>query len=299
MRRRPVRYTLWLARTGASPKTLSIPVWVPVVLVLSLLAWSVVNVYLWNRSTQVRDLEVQLYSLSQQARKLSLQLELERNRNNTLSQEAQQVLQNLEALESQINTLRERVGLPKVRLVPAKQVSKEPAGGAAETPKLGDLLLSAHGQIRAYQNDLAEIEPELNRTLRREAATPGGYPIRGHYRITSHFGNRRNPFGWGYEFHNGIDFSAPTGTPVRVTAGGQVVQVGWNGPFGLSVTIEHGFGYRTLYGHLSSSAVKVGEWLEEGQMLGRVGSTGRSTGPHLHYSLFRYGVAVNPVPYLQ
>lgn len=299
MRRQPVRYTLWLARNGASPRSISLPVWVPVLLLLLLLAWSGVNLYLWNRTAEMRSLEVQLVQLSQQARDLTLKLEKERSRNQNLTNDAQKVLANLKSVETQINTLRQKVGMPKIKLVPARLSVPGPKGGAAAPVAAESLFATAATQIGQYSQDLQEVAPEVDGMVRRKASTPSGYPVRGHYRVTSSFGNRSNPFGWGYEFHDGLDFPAPTGTLVRVTAPGQVVQVGWNGPFGLSVTIDHGYGYRTLYGHLSRTSVQVGAWLQDGEALGQVGSTGRSTGPHLHYSLYRYGVAVNPAAYLR
>lgn len=299
MRRQPVRYTLWLARNGASPRSVSLSVWVPVVLVLLLLAWSGVNLYLWNRTAEMRSLEVQLLNLSQQARTLTLQLEKERSRNNNLTTDAQKVLANLKSVEDQINLLRQKVGMPKVKLVPARLSVPGPKGGAPAPAEPEALFDSVAVQLARYKSDLGQVSPEVDTMLRRQAATPSGYPVRGYYRVTSTFGNRGNPFGWGYEFHDGLDFPAPTGTLVRVTAPGQVVQVGWNGPFGLSVTVDHGFGFRTLYGHLSRASARSGDWLNDGDVLGQVGSTGRSTGPHLHYSLYRYGTAVNPAAYLQ
>jgi murein DD-endopeptidase MepM/ murein hydrolase activator NlpD len=159
-------------------------------------------------------------------------------------------------------------------------------------------LQYADQQTAAFSEKLSEISPALKETLRREAAIPSGYPIRGQTRISSFFGYRRNPFGWGFEFHNGVDFPASYGTPVQVTGAGVVVEAGWKGPYGLTVVVDHGYGYRTLYGHLSSIAVRVGQRLERGDRVGLVGSTGRSTGPHLHYSVFRNGGEVNPDRYL-
>ncbi|WP_027875924.1 M23 family metallopeptidase [Meiothermus cerbereus] len=296
-RRHPVRYTLWLARTGAAPKTLSLPVWVPVVLVLGLLGWSGLNLWLWQRTAEMRSLQIQLVSLSDQARKLNNQLAAERTRNNALSQDAQNILKQLRVLEDEINTLRERAGMPKIKLTPSRNEGGG-RGGAAAPAALEDVLRYADQQTAALADKLGEVSPALNEALRREAAMPYGYPIRGQTRITSYFGYRRNPFGWGFEFHNGVDFSASYGTPVQATGAGVVVEAGWKGPFGLAVVLDHGYGYRTLYGHLSSISVRVGQRLERGERVGLVGSTGRSTGPHLHYTVFRNGGEVNPNRYL-
>lgn len=264
---------------------------------LVLLGWSGLNIWLWQRTAEMRSLQVQLVSLSDQARELNNQLTAERTRNNALSQDAQSILKQLQVLENEINTLRTRAGMPKIRLVPTRNEGGG-RGGASAPAELEHVLKHASQQAAAFANKLSEVSPALNATLRREAAIPFGYPIRGQTRISSHFGYRRNPFGWGFEFHNGIDFPAHTGTAVRVTGAGEVIEAGWNGPFGLAVVVDHGFGYRTLYAHLSSISVRVGQSLERGDRVGAVGSTGRSTGPHLHYTIFRNGSEVNPVAYL-
>ncbi len=117
--------------------------------------------------------------------------------------------------------------------------------------------------------------------------------------ITSLFGYRTNPFeGTNSEFHNGYDFSASMGTPVYVSGDGVVSEMGVNKIFGLMVLVDHGNGYSTLYGHLSVARVERGQKLIRGMQVGDVGSTGRSTGPHLHYSVYHYGIAVDPAPFL-
>lgn len=300
MHRRPVRYTLWLARTGAAPKSFSLPVWVPLVLVLLLMVWTGVNIYVWNRSAEMRNLQLRLASLSQQAQQLALQLEAEKTRNYRLSNQAQTTLKSLETLEAEINRLRERAGLPKIRLVPTRNSaprSGAPASGGGEPASLEQVWMGIAHQLKEYGEKLSDLEPALAETLRREAAIPSGIPLASYDRLTSTFGYRRNPFGRGFEFHNGLDLAAPPGTPVYAAAPGTVVSAGWNGVFGQAVEIDHGYGYRTLYGHLSRIEVRVGDQLEKGDLVGRVGSTGRSSGPHLHYTVFRNGLAVDPNPY--
>lgn len=118
-------------------------------------------------------------------------------------------------------------------------------------------------------------------------------PLRG-AGISSGFGWRRHPIAGGFKFHAGIDLAAPTGTPIVATAAGVVASADWYGGYGLCVTVDHQNGYVTLYGHMSQINVGVGQRVQPGQPLGRVGSTGSSTGPHLHYELRRDGYAVNP-----
>jgi murein DD-endopeptidase MepM/ murein hydrolase activator NlpD len=99
--------------------------------------------------------------------------------------------------------------------------------------------------------------------------------------------------------HTGLDFRGDPGDPVRVTANGTVTTAGWNGGYGRMVEVDHGSGFATRYGHLSSIDVKVGQVLKIGQIVGRIGSTGRSTGPHLHYETRVDGDAVDPQKFLR
>jgi murein DD-endopeptidase MepM/ murein hydrolase activator NlpD len=99
--------------------------------------------------------------------------------------------------------------------------------------------------------------------------------------------------------HTGVDFRASTGDPVRVTANGRVVSAGWAGGYGRMVEVNHGNGLSTRYGHLSQIDVKVGDYVKIGQVIGEVGSTGRSTGPHLHYETRIDGEAVDPQKFLR
>ena len=119
------------------------------------------------------------------------------------------------------------------------------------------------------------------------------WPVSG--RITSGFGWRPDPFGSGRrEFHNGIDIAARMGTPIRASMAGRVSVAGWDNVMGNFVIITHARGYRTLYAHMSRIRVRQGDFVGAGERIGYVGSTGRSTGPHLHFTVFRHGTLVNP-----
>jgi murein DD-endopeptidase MepM/ murein hydrolase activator NlpD len=114
-------------------------------------------------------------------------------------------------------------------------------------------------------------------------------------RASDSYGWRSNPFGLGgREFHNGMDISAPTGTPIRAAMAGRVVFVGYNASYGNHVIITHSSGYRTLYAHMNAIRTKSGAYVGAGERIGDVGSTGRSTGPHLHFTVYKNGVTVNP-----
>ncbi len=119
--------------------------------------------------------------------------------------------------------------------------------------------------------------------------------------IRSGFGWRRDPFTKGYRFHQGLDLAGRIGTPIYATADGLVLDPYANSSmsgYGKVVVINHGFGYQTLYGHLSKILVKPGDKVKRGQIIGHMGSTGRSKGPHLHYEIHYKGTPVNPINYL-
>jgi murein DD-endopeptidase MepM/ murein hydrolase activator NlpD len=141
----------------------------------------------------------------------------------------------------------------------------------------------------------AQVE-RLNRTL---ALVPYRKPVIGEVEFTSGFGVRSDPFLGRPAMHTGLDFRAATGDPVRATANGKVVSAGWAGGYGRMVEIDHGNGLSTRYGHLSEIGVKVGDAIKIGQVIGAVGSTGRSTGPHLHYETRIDGEAVDPQKFLR
>jgi murein DD-endopeptidase MepM/ murein hydrolase activator NlpD len=117
--------------------------------------------------------------------------------------------------------------------------------------------------------------------------------------MTSGFGMRTHPILGGRRGHKGIDLASPIGTPIRATADGVVSRADWFSSYGLYVSLEHGGQIETRYGHMSRLNVAPGQLVKKGDIIGYVGSTGRSTGPHLHYEVRIAGTAVNPVPYMQ
>jgi murein DD-endopeptidase MepM/ murein hydrolase activator NlpD len=148
-----------------------------------------------------------------------------------------------------------------------------------------------------YRINISRAQVErLNRTL---ALVPYRKPVIGEVEFTSGFGVRSDPFLGRPAMHTGLDFRASSGDPVRATANGKVASSGWAGGYGRMVEIDHGNGLSTRYGHLSEINVKVGDVVKIGQVIGAVGSTGRSTGPHLHYETRIDGEAVDPQKFLR
>lgn len=128
-------------------------------------------------------------------------------------------------------------------------------------------------------------------------SVPSRMPLEG-ASLTSGYGMRTHPVLGGRRQHTGIDLAASTGTPVYATADGVVGRADWYSSYGLYIAIEHGASMQTRYAHLSRLAVAAGDNVKKGDLIGYVGSTGRSTGPHLHYEVRIDGLAVNPIPYM-
>jgi len=302
MRRRITeRYTILVTRTGKEARTYSFRPVALLLVALTFISWASVTGYLYARNVALRNTEVRLEQLSDQARALSLQLAEEQSRNNMLAGKAADMLRQLDQLEAEIDRLRERAGLPKLEVAPVKGEGQGSEGQGGGIPLNTEEMLELTAErIKILTGNLsAKIEPALERTLAKEAARPAGYPLKVHTYIASGFGTRRNPFGRGYEFHDGIDLPAWRGAPIYATAPGKVIEAGWSNVYGYYVKLDHGYGYRTLYGHMSKILVERGQVVSRGDVLGKVGSTGRSTGPHVHYSVYIWGKAVNPVSFLE
>jgi len=138
-------------------------------------------------------------------------------------------------------------------------------------------------------------------TVQRNDAVsiPSLVPVSSNRGMSSGFGMRVHPVLGGLRAHKGIDLPATTGTPIHASADGIVGKADWFGGYGLFVELEHGGGMETRYGHMSRIAVAEGQRVRKGDVIGYVGSTGRSTGSHLHYEVRIGGEAVNPIPYMQ
>jgi murein DD-endopeptidase MepM/ murein hydrolase activator NlpD len=147
--------------------------------------------------------------------------------------------------------------------------------------------------IEKYEDTINSIE-QLKAELQY---TPTIWPT-DVYRVTSTYGYRKDPITRRRSLHTGIDIAGPWGSPIYATADGKVSLAGWDGSYGYSVVINHSKEYQTRYGHLSRYTVRNGEVVKKGDVIGYMGTSGRSTGVHLHYEVLRNGASVNPDPYL-
>ncbi|MBV9263361.1 MAG: peptidoglycan DD-metalloendopeptidase family protein [Candidatus Eremiobacteraeota bacterium] len=198
---------------------------------------------------------------------------------------------------SQLGSLAdERRNLVEVASIQRRSVASQVAQiedlSAAEEAQLESLIMEREREIAA-QRRAAGIAGGVES---EGAAGSFSWPVTG--TITSPFGWRSNPFGGSPEFHQGLDIAAPTGTTVTAAASGTVIMAQWYGGYGNYILIDHGGGYSTGYGHLSAIFVSNGQSVARGQAIGAVGSTGQSTGPHLHFEVRIAGKPVDPAPRL-
>jgi murein DD-endopeptidase MepM/ murein hydrolase activator NlpD len=220
-------------------------------------------------------------------------------RNQALTEEAADILEEIETLEAKIETLQQRAGVSDEDLPEMPATTDLPRGGGSRAATPEELLDRAQMRLPLLSRDLQEqVEPALEQTLEREAARPQGIPLKGRYDLSSDYGLRRNPFGGGFEFHEGIDFTSAYGAPIYTTAPGVVETAEYSGGYGYHVIVNHGYGYRTLYAHLSKIEVSPGMQINRDSIVGYLGNTGRSSGPHLHYEVERNGEPVDPGRYL-
>ncbi len=215
-----------------------------------------------------------------------------------------------------IGTILSVNGISNARRITVGKVLKIPStDGLLYTVKKNDTLaaIAAKNKIEVTALLDANDLQQSTLTVGQELFIPGAvlssfnlrkamgelfvYPIRG--RLTSKFGYRADPFTGARSFHSGIDLAAPTGTPVKATLDGKVVEAGVNRIFGNYVIIRHDRGYQSLYGHLHTITAKRGRYVKQGAVIGTVGNTGYSTGPHLHLSIYKYGKLINPFSVLK
>ncbi len=160
-------------------------------------------------------------------------------------------------------------------------------------------LYQLKNRIKFQLKSYAMIDELIKNKENLIRATPAIQPIANKdlNRIASGFGYRIDPVYKTEKFHEGLDFTAPAGTAIYATADGVIEKMEFNGGYGNHVIINHGFGYKTLYGHLFKYEVHVGKKIKRGEVVGYVGNTGKSTGPHCHYEVIKDGVKINPIYY--
>jgi hypothetical protein len=170
-----------------------------------------------------------------------------------------------------------------------------PASDFAEALRLR--IADLQDRYQRGQPEVDKLMAELQGLRGIAGALPQSWPAPGE--LTSGFGWRSDPFRGSARFHAGVDVAAPTGTPIYAAASGRVLRAEWSSGYGNLVEIDHGFGITTRYGHNSAFVVATGDTVRAGQLIAKMGSTGRSTGPHCHFELRIDGTAHDPMKYLQ
>ena len=218
----------------------------------------------------------------------------------------------IQSLETVINDLGARAALPPEQVramqkLPAVVRSHATGGGIQPNATVSELARAAlstpedtFGVLRellqGLESRLRNVRQDVERRQELAAATPSIWPAHGW--LTGTFGGRSDPFTGEPGFHQGLDISTDKGQPVFATADGSVESASYSGDYGNLVVLKHAFGLSTRYGHLSAFGVKAGQGVKRGDIIGYVGSTGRSTGAHLHYEILANGKLINPLQLL-
>ena len=241
-----------------------------------------------------------------------------------LDEQRQKVVQARDAAQDQLNALAVRLGQMQAQLLrvealgqrlaeqakldksefdfdqlparggPAEPLVEEQIGGVDFMRALDDLAL----QIDDRARQLEVLEQVVNRRQLKHATSPAGRPVRKGW-LSSYYGKRTDPFNGRQEMHKGIDFAGQMGSEVLATAAGVVTWAGKRYGYGQLIEINHGTGIATRYGHCEQILVKVGQTVKQGEKIGLMGSSGRSTGPHVHYEVLKDGRQINPAQYVR
>ncbi|HYP13114.1 MAG TPA: M23 family metallopeptidase [Bryobacteraceae bacterium] len=217
---------------------------------------------------------------------LRQEIEILRDRYQSLEHESETKDQQLASLQLLAHEVSAAYGL-----------ERQPA--AARKPQGASLMPTVTETLEQYNflKSANYVTARRSRELFPSETLPSLWPVDG--RLMSSFGHRSDPFSGGEAFHAGVDISAGQGTPIKAAADGVIVKSEWAGEYGRLVVIDHGGGLQTYYAHMSRTDVIAGQWVRRGELVGRVGSTGRSTSSHLHYEVRRNGTPINPYPYLK
>lgn len=274
---------LFIEQDGTSAKEIQVPTFIlkhwqkiSITLLMCIIAGGVSLAYFIKLNTTAEYTAVYDKKIRELTRE-NHQLGLEEMNNQMTTEQMKKSFYAIDSTLERINEKMKKRGL--------KEIKMKNVGGPIEK---GDDLVELSN---FYDKQLKELESKLE-------GIPFGIPHHG--RITSRFGYRRNPFtNRGREMHSGVDLKGRTGDPVKATANGTVTFAGYKGDYGYVVMVQHKNGYETRYAHLNRTKVRRGQRVDVGETIGLLGSTGRSTGPHLHYEVLQHDRKLNPERYFQ
>lgn len=268
---------------GYKDKSLQVPTlivknWKNIALSLLTLIVAFLGALFYISFKQERELSSRYEATLNQINQKNRQLAMKKDETERDIMEAKKSFNKIDSTLEIINEKMKKRGL--------KTIALQNAGGPIESDEEHIELLSEY-----YEEALRDLDAKLS-------SIPLGIPHHG--KITSKFGYRANPFtNRGREMHSGVDLKGNTGDPIKVTAAGKVDFAGYDGEYGYVVKVKHKNGYETRYAHLSKTKVKKGDTVDAGKTIGLLGSTGRSTGPHLHYEILKNDKKINPEKYFR
>ena len=281
-------------------RRITLPNWIPKALIISLAAISMTIVltinYISSSNANLKqeyDEKVsEIVNLEKENKTKKLELSKLKSQTEELREKTYEVENKLEEIDKLQRQLEKMAGIksPSRGGVMSRDVRPETL-----EPKDGmDVLKEV---LEDKENELEVFIKDLEKRFEYLECVPDLWPTSG--RITSGFGNRKNPFGRGIRFHQGIDIANSSGTHIKAAANGIVTFSGNRSGYGKVIIINHGYGYETLYAHNQKLLVSVGDKVEKGQTIGKMGSTGRSTGPHLHFEIHTDGNPIDPLTILK
>lgn len=299
---------MFIPESQSTVKSYRMPVWFPKFVTISILLLVMAAVASFSI---LSSLKLQYEISKREIGELSItnssqKIEIEKLRKNS-----EEIQKQLEDNSKMLDEVKKAVGITpsspdkntETKLVSPKDsvpVSLLINGPSSDVPVTIDSIesdfASLSEKIAAQKKAITESMGPIKSKLAYLMAKPSIMPVTAS--ITAGFGYRRNPFtSRGSEFHKGVDFAAPYGKTVVATGDGIVIFSGWNSGYGKTLIISHGYGITTMYAHNSKLLVKQGDKVKRGQAITKVGNTGRSTGPHLHYEVKVNGKNVNPIKY--
>ncbi len=211
----------------------------------------------------------------------------------------------LQAQVSRINAVEMRIAeVSGINLSDFQFEQDPPVGGSkpsdtvdSEQVDIENAIVAIEKELALRESEIAAVDFLLSRSSLESQQTPAGWPVKGGW-VSSNFGSRMHPISGKKQFHRGVDIPGKVGASVLAVADGVVTKSAKNGGFGWMIEIDHGDSYTTLYSHNRKNLVKEGETVVKGQAIAEVGSTGRSTGPHVHFEVAKNKTSINPVRYL-
>ena len=230
--------------------------------------------------------------LEEENRKKDIELSKLKSENKDLYETTNEVEEKLAEIERLQREIEKKVGI------------KSPSRGGGMLDDPPQEITEPVEELQVLKEVLEEKERELiifiddlEKRLEYLKTVPDLWPTKG--RLSSTFGNRKNPFGRGIKFHYGIDIANSIGTDIWAAGSGRVVFSGYKAGYGNTIIIDHGNGYKSYYAHNSKLLVNRGDRVEKGQLIAKMGNTGRSTGPHLHFEIHKGGKAIDPLTVLK